>query len=243
MRPEFHAQLARDMVLLDRAYLPALVMTEPPGDAKQADAALRTLEARWKPFRERYYDANPADQYWESDFDFIQLMLAEAADLIRGEAALPEAHEVLGGIRMVLRRLRRRNNMDYFIDHLTAFHGPLAAIVQAAREKTPESLTIDDVDTMRVWLPEALRLWEKATNHPPNRDLFGLDEIQLARVQTYIEHEYAALTHLQQTLAEMSEGVDEERIIQAALETRQPFLQLLMLFGDFEPHDEPVAAS
>lgn len=227
-----HTDLIRDMMELDREYIPALELTR-YGDATSARQAMTLLMERWRQFKARYYEANTDDEYWKSDFDFVSLMVAEAHEIVHANEELFEAHRTLAGVRKVFMQLRLRNDLDYFLDYLTAFHDPMETIVQAAMGATPQSLTITDVDTMRVALPEAFRLWEKVRQQHIDAALFGLRDEQQAQMQHYMEAESEALERLQHVLERIDKEVDEALIIRLALDIRPNFARLFALFGDF----------
>jgi flagellar biosynthesis chaperone FliJ len=234
MQEQDHAGLVQDIVLFDQNYIPALELTR-YGSGEAVNAAMQQLQTHWRQFHSRYYTFELDDPYWRSDFDFVTLMIAEAADIVRSGGNLLEAHRALAGVRKVFMQIRLRNRIDYFLDYLTAFHEPMEAIVRAATDKTPESITITDVDDMRIALPEALRLWERVCRQQPDTELFALDTERLIHLQTYIRQENDALEQLQHTLQGLGEQVDEASIIRAALSIRPPFVRLMMLFGDFGP--------
>jgi hypothetical protein len=234
MQGQGSTSLVQDIVLFDQNYIPALELTR-YGSGKAVDASMQQLEAHWKRFHSRYYTFELDDPYWRSDFDFVALMIAEAADIVRSGGDLLEAHRVLAGVRKVFMQIRLRNRIDYFLDYLTAFHEPMETIVRAATDKTPENITITDVDDMRVALPEALRLWARVCRQQPDVALFALDTERLIHMQTYMRQESDALEQLQQTLQGLGEQVDEASIIRAALGIRPPFVRMMLLFGDFGP--------
>lgn len=227
--------MARDMVLFDRMYIPALMLTW-QGQRTSASHALAELAVHWRGFRARYDDFNPDDSYQDSDFDFIQLMIAEARDMVDQGEDLTEAARILGGVRSVFLRLRRRNSITYFLDYLTAMYEPVKTIHRAAQDQTPESLTIAHVDEMRVALPEALRMWKKVARTSFNSELFGFDQERETQLYACIALEEKALHQLQEILATIKTLANEARIIDTALQVRQGYDRVLRLFGDFEPY-------
>lgn len=227
--------MAHDMVLFDRMYIPALMLIW-QGQREPASHAIAELAAHWRAFRTRYTSFNPDDVYQDSDFDFIQLMIAEARDMVNQGEDLTEAARILGGVRSVFLRLRRRNSITYFLDYLTAMYEPVKTIHRAAHDQTPESLTIAHVDEMRVALPEALRVWKKVARASFDAELFGFDQERKTQLHACIALEEKALHQLQEILASIKTLANEARIIEAALQVRQGYDRVLQLFGDFEPY-------
>lgn len=220
----------QDMVKLDKAYIAALALTS-QGKVAESRKAMEILAGSWKQFKGRYYDANPDDRQWKKDFDAADHMIAEASHIVVSDRKVTDAHEALEEIRMVMMKLRARNEIDYFVDGLTAFHEPMEAIVLAAKDKTPETLTDADVQRIRETLPEAERLWERAMVGKLDGATYQLDASQLERARKLMQTEQQALATLKNALA----GGDKSGIIKAAVGIKPNFAALFMTFGDFTP--------
>lgn len=223
-------ELRQDMVRLDKSYIAALALTS---QAKVAESrkAMEILAGSWKGFKDRYYDANPGDAQWKKDLDAADHMIAEASQIVVSDRKVTDAHETLEEMRMVMMKLRARNGIEYFVDHLTAFHEPMEAIVLAAKDKTPETLTDADVQRIRATLPEAEALWKRVMAGNLDGPTYALDASQLERARKLMQTEQQALATLKSALA----AGDKPAIIKAAVGVKPNFAALFMTFGDFTP--------
>jgi len=222
--------LRQDMVRLDKAYIAALAVTT-QGKVAESRKAMVLLTGSWKSFKNRYYDANPKDRQWKSDFDKADRMIAEADKIVTSDRNVTEAHVALEDMRMVMMNLRSRNGIEYFVDRLTAFHEPMETIVLAAKDKTPEALTPEDIARIRKSLPEAERLWKRVMDGKLDAVTYQLDAAQIERARKLILVEQQALSDLKAVLA----AGDKAGIIQAAVGIKPNFAALFMTFGDFAP--------
>lgn len=222
--------LRQDMVKLDKAYIAALALTS-QGKAAESRKAMEILSGSWKQFKDRYYEANPDDQQWKRDFDAADHMIAEASQIVGSDRKVTDAHEALEEIRMVMMKLRARNEIEYFVDQLTAFHEPMEAIVLAAKDKTSETLTDADIQRIRETLPEAEKLWARAMAGNLDGAIYQLEATQLERARKLMQAEQQALAALKSALA----GGDKPGIIKAAVSIKPNFAALFMTFGDFTP--------
>jgi len=223
-------ELRQDMVKLDKAYIAALAVTS-QDKAAESRKAMEILTGSWKGFKDRYYDANPGDTQWRKDFDAADHMIAEAGRIVASDRKVTDAHEALEDMRMVMMKLRARNDIDYFVDRLTAFHEPMEAIVLAAKDKTPETFTDADIQRIRKTLPEAEKLWTRVTTGNLDGATYQLEASQLERARKLIQTEQQALAALKTALA----AGDKPSIIKAAVGIKPNFAALFMIFGDFTP--------
>jgi hypothetical protein len=141
-----------------------------------------------------------------------------------------KAHEILEDIQIVFMKLRKRNNIDYYIDYLTEFHEPMEAIVLTVKDKTPETLTNGDIREIQISLNEALPIWGKIENLKFDEKLFGFAADKTIKMKSYVQGESGALNRLKQVIA----SKDRKLIIQASVAIKSNFANLFMMFGDFE---------
>jgi hypothetical protein len=222
--------LRQDMVKLDKAYIAALALTS-QGKVAESRKAMEILGGSWNQFKDRHYGANPDDPQWKKDLDAVDHMIAEAAQIVVSDRKVTDAHEALEEVRMVMMKLRARNGIEYFVDQLTAFHEPMEAIVLAAKDKTPETLSDADMQRIRETLPEAEKLWARAMAENLDGPTYQLEASQLERARKLMQAEQQALAALKSALA----GGDKPSIIKAAVAIKPNFAALFMTFGDFTP--------
>jgi hypothetical protein len=222
--------LINDFVKLDKAYTPALFLTnlEKLNPSKKSIAKLKE---EWSGFKVKYYDYYKEDPQWRKDFDKVDKSIMEADKIISSNGNLIEAHETLEAIRYTFIDTRRRNNIDYYIDYITDFHDPMEHIVMRAKGKTPKTLNDEDIEFIEKSLPEVLRLWDSLKNARFDKDLFLFNEEKVTKMESIIEAETMALEDLKRAIKNKS---DKENIIKKAIGIKKNFALLFKLFGDFE---------
>lgn len=224
-------ELRGDMVRLDKVYIAALALSS-QGKVAQTRKAMDDLTRRWQGFDARYRAGNPSDAQWTKDFDTVSRLIGEAAGIAASERKVTDAHEPLEEVRIVLARLRARNGMEYFVDHLTAFHEPMEGIVLAAKDKTGAQLTDADLAKIRSWLPQAEALWRRAAAAPFDAGTYQLDTAGYAKARHLMQQEQQSLDGLSAALA----SGDRDRIARAAVAIKPSFAALFMTFADFGPY-------
>ena len=223
------AGLKEDMVVFDRAYIPALAVTAEE-KLPESQRAMEQLNKQWAVFKKQHAATKGDDKKWKSDMAEIDRMITEANKVVTSGVDIQNAHNALEGVRLIMLDMRARSKMPYFLDVVTGFHDPMEEIVLLAKDKTSATLGAEEIGKLRAALPEAEKRWAavKATRVDP---AFGLNPEQQDNVAKLIANESAALETLKQALA----GDDRAAIIKAAVSVKPPFAKLYMSFGNFEP--------
>ena len=225
------SNIVNDFVTLDKAYVPALFLTnmKKPEPSKES---MRRLHRVWGSFYTRYYIFNNNDPQWKKDFDKIDRKIKEATQVVfANDGDLIEAHETLETVRYTLIDTRRRHNIDYFIDYLTDFHDPMEHIVLRAKGKTPQTLTGEDIAYIDKTLPHTMALWDKIVNADFDKALFGFKQDKLDQMQATMQAETQALEDLKTAL---SDNAAKDMVIKKAMGIKKNFAQLFSMFGDFQ---------
>ncbi len=220
-----------DMVKFDKVYIAALALTS-QGKAAESRKVVSALQKEWQGFKNLYYNANPRDTHWKSDFDHVNGMVDEAVKIVASERKVTDAHEALEHVRQVLMKLRQRNRLDYYVDTLTTFHEPMETIVLAAKDKTSDTLTEIDIARIRKALPQAEQAWQRVTTTKLDASDYMLSAAQAENARQLMMLENASLATLKDSLA----SADKSRILQAAVAIKPNFAKLFMIFGDFKPY-------
>jgi hypothetical protein len=218
----------KDFVSFDKAFIPPLALTNQEKVAP-SKKAIEILKEEWGRFRSRHYEANAKDAKWKQDLDSVGAKIQDAERIILGEKNLMEAHEILETIRYAFMDARKRNGIEYYIDHLSEFHEHMEAIVHAASDAGSASLAEKEKSFISRECGEAMRIWAGIQRLPFDKELFGFDDRRETKRQELLQKEAEALLTLQKSL----ESNDAPRIIRAAKEVRPNYAQLYMLFGDF----------
>jgi hypothetical protein len=218
------ADIREDMVMLDRAVIPALVLTT----ENRPDLALKAMRAarsKWAAFKERYYNFKTTDADWRRDFDRVDALMWEAHTIIDGGRQVALAQAPLERVNAVMGNLRRRNGIDHYFDQVTAVRAPLNAIVGAAETKAPAD---DAVTRIRASYETVRQAWERMVSSEPSTG-YQLTSGERETLQARLELETAALEALGKALA----GNDRAAIIAAAAAIKLPFSGVYNFFGDF----------
>ncbi|MGV8058150.1 MAG: hypothetical protein AB2L12_09030 [Smithellaceae bacterium] len=223
------SRLEKDMTAFDKAYIPALVLTN-QGDKAASEKAMKLTMAQWLVFKKRYakfFNKKKADK---EDLKVIAIMIADADRTIKFEGKLDDAHETLEGVRNTFLKIRQRNSIDYYIDYITKFHKPMEAIVFTAQGKTAETLTDPMLLKIKGNFKVAKQSWQKLQNASFDPALFSFSAGKDAQRLSYIQAETETMNKLGKAL----EGGDKGEIIKAAMEIKSNFVSLFLMFGDFE---------
>ena len=132
---------------------------------------------------------------------------------------------------------RDSNGIEYFLDGLIAFQGPLEAIVNLVRGRTAGNLANRQVNAIRGLFPEVRARWNGVRDWQFDPALHNFDEQQVARLNEQITLEYNALDILEQALGSGSRN----SILVAAQGIEPAFGRLYRLFGDFPPPAREIA--
>jgi hypothetical protein len=223
------AGLHEDMVALDRAYIPALALTnQPKPDASKR--AMERLRTQWNAFRTTYASA-PAgyapDAWVAADLKVEAAVTAAEKSLAAGKNL--DAHEDLEHVREAQYALRRGANVPYFMDDLTAFHSAMEKLVGAIAGKTPATLSDDDLAAVRRAYAAADRAWQVVLANRTRAAQHGVAGEKLAAVQAQIDVETRTLAELGAALA----AGDRAKVIEKSIATKPAFSKLFSMFGDF----------
>jgi len=219
----------KDSVVFDRAYIAVLAVTNKE-DTALSPKAMVFLKQDWPVFKAKYQGHKPDDPQWAKDFAHLDELIAEADRLVTEGRNLLEAHEVLEGVRYTFLDLRRRNNIEYFIDHLTEFHHHMEEIALTAKGKTPQTLSAADLEKInKLYLPlkKSMTAIAQALFDPA---LFGFNEPKTAKLKNLIDLEAKTVQALEQALA----GKDLGAVIKTGQAIKPHFVEMFLLFGDFE---------
>jgi hypothetical protein len=222
------AGLKEDMIAFDRAYIPALSITNRVPQSVDTPRAMELMNAQWADFRQKYMEPQGGDRQWSSDMAKINGFIIAANRVVGTGKDFVKAHEELEGVRLTFLEMRQRAKMPYYLDDLTRFHDPMEEMYLAAKGKSGGQLTDADVTLIKAAFPKAEKLWAvvlKSQADPAFMLTSGQKE-QQARLM-------ATETHLLATLQQALAANDRASIAKAAQAIRQPFSQLYVSFGDF----------
>jgi len=221
------------MAGLDRAHIPALLFTNLQKQ-RESELALERLRREWDRFDGKYhnlkikYGLDITDKFWKEDFEKINELITTAEVLVE-EERLIEAHEQLEEMRMILKELRARNGIDYFLDGMTEFHEVMEQIILSLKGK--DKLYEEDLIRLRALFKEAQKSWAELGNSEVDPRVFGFEPEKIEAVRKRIKEEERVLASFAAALS----SEDADRIFQAATDLKPNFVVLYKAFGDFQP--------
>jgi soluble cytochrome b562 len=224
-----HADIKKDFAAFDRAFIPPLAITNQE-KVKPSRKAMKILMQNWEAFKAKYYESNPEDAEWKEDFDRIDRQIQEAAEIVKSGKDLMSAHETLEEIRIITLELRKRNNIDYFLDPLTDFHVLMEQIFHTGKDNSPEDLDKGMIDDLKEAVAEAEALWRKIGEIPFDKELYGFTDAMVAQMNGYLKAEAAALANVNKAI----ESGDKKAIVKAAKGVKTNYAQMYKMFGDFD---------
>lgn len=224
-----HADIKKDFVGFDKAFIPPLAITNQE-KLKPSKKAMKVLKQDWEAFKTKYYDSNPKDPMWKEDFDRIEGQIQEAAKIVKSGKNLMHAHEALEEIRIITLKLRKRNNIDYFLDPMTEFHSLMEQIFHTGSDNSPGDLDKGMIDDLKVATAEAQALWKKIGEYPFDKDLYGFSDDMVAKMKGFHKAEIAALSKVNKAI----ESGDKKAIIKASKGVKSNYAKLYKMFGDFD---------
>lgn len=223
------AGLHEDMVAFDRAYVPALALTNQP-KPDVSKRALERLRAQWNAFRAAYPTAPagyPAD-LWASTEREIEAAIAAAEKNLAASRSL-DAHEDLERVREAQYTLRRAAKAPYFLDDLTAFHTAMEKLAGAAAGRNAATITDAELAAIRAAHADAERAWKDVLANRSMIAQHGIAADKVAAVQAQIDVESKTLAEVKAALA----ANDKAKAIERSIATKPAFSKLFQMFGDF----------
>lgn len=222
--------LQEDMVALDRAYVPALALTNQPKPepSRKAMARLRDEWNRFKGVHTQAPGGYDAAAWTKTSGEIESAIAAAEQSLAAGKSGA--AHEDLERIRESQLALRRGAKQPYFLDDLTVYHEAMEKLAGAAAAKTGTTITDADIAAIKAALPEAKQSWAVVVANRGASAKHGLAPDVEAQVQRDIDAGTRALADVEAAVA----AGDRGRIAETAMATKPVFSRLFQRFGDFE---------
>lgn len=220
--------LLRSMATFDKAYIPALALSD-GGNYKKSFKAMRILKTTWGVFKQEWNQPPFNDGFWTQDLDEVERLIAEADKELKLEK-IRAANLNLANVRLVFRELRTRNQQNYILDYLTDFHQPLELIRSRVYQKTLKRLTSQDLSLIRQNLLRAKRIWSQVRLTNTEARLFNLKPVQVERIKNYINNESEVINDLEAAL----KANDKAGVIEAGRMLHNNYSRVLVAFGDFE---------
>lgn len=231
-------QLVFDMCVLEKAYIDPLFFTSNQSFPKTA-ASFPAFKRAWAAFSATYRSYRPDETNWKVHFDAVERAIAEAeAIVVAAQPAcsptptapcpqLVPAHDALEAVRLELLELRSHNGYPRFItDKLTAYHGPMEAMVLTVKGLTAAQITDELIAALSESFHEAAFLWD-AVERTPIDDAWGFTATQRATIAARIAGERSALDAFGRALA----TADRANIPALGVALKQAFVPVYTSFA------------
>lgn len=219
--------LVLDSAVLDRSYIPALMLSNGKDPAK-AKVAQDAYDDAWRVFAEKQRSAYAGDASWAKTLATIDKANAQArADIAAGK--LGDAHNAQEEVRHALWHQRQAMGLAYQPDVLTDFHATMELIIANAQGKDPQAIDAATIAKMRVQLDEARRLWLAVKSARWDPAEYGLDAARTEAYRDALAAEDRALNELGAAL----DAADGARIAKAAPAIKPAFAKAYAAFGVF----------
>jgi hypothetical protein len=221
-------ELVAAMVALDRAYIPALALSNQ--DKPEASAkALDVLKKTWASFEERFANAYPQAD-WRQGLQGVSAAIA-SAEKLEAKGDLGGAHTTLEEVRAIFSRLREERAVPYYIDYLNRYHERMEEVTGVTAGTSPSALTETQVRQVAALLPAAREAWEATLAARFDAALHGFTT---ARAQELQAAEQAVLRGIDKAAQAVKAG-DHEAIVSAVAAMKPTFTRTFLMFGDFAP--------
>lgn len=212
------------MTLQHAQYKTGLVATNQK-NPEASQKSITELARLWQDISDLYAVTPPpafaGDKAWSADLGkIVKDVTAAKTAMDKGDIA--EAHEALEPVREILLDVRTRNNAALFIDKFTVYHSAMEGVISPALAKTVETLTADDIVTLKAAYPKMAEAFA-AIEQPPAT----LSAEQAQMYQGIAQTERAAINVMNQAL----QSGDKAAIIKAANDLKSSFAKLFAQFG------------
>ena len=219
----------KDMVALDKAYIPPLFLTS-QGKVEESKLAMKFMKEEWTIFKQKYYSAQPNDAQWKKDMDKAEKLIMTADKIVASGENLRNAHGDLEEAGGILKDARQRDKIEYFPDYLTEFHDIMEEIFEPAANWKPETMSEKDIQTIQKVLSDGLRAWDVTKKAKFIPELYGFSSEKVQKMRNLHKAEEDALLALREAI---KKG-DKAEIIKQALSLKPKYASIYLLFGDFE---------
>ncbi len=189
--------LVKDMVVVDKAYIPALMITK-AGDESRAQAAVDQLAESWAEFESKW--KGTVNEEWREGFERIDQLVAESAKLSAAPRDLEKAHAALDEIRHLLARLRKEEGIQYFVDFVTSVEDALEEVVRTVGRDKDKPMTPDELDEAEKALVLAQQGWKIVTSTRLDKRVYRIDIYYMGDVSSTLAEASLLLEELRRDL-------------------------------------------
>lgn len=161
----------KDMVVLDKAYIPALMAVRKE-DVSRAEDAVEQLVVSWGEFQSTW--GSKVSSEWRTGFEGIYLLVAESKGLVEA-GKFDRAYAILDEIRHRFSDLRETEDIPYFVDFVTSTETALDEVVRTISRDVSKPLTSEELDVVEKGLLLAQERWKVVTDTRIDKIVYRID--------------------------------------------------------------------
>ena len=223
-REPIRPSLLKSMAELDRAYIPTLFFMNLQKQ-RESEIALKILKEKWNGFNQKYYELELkygigiTDKLWKEDFRAIDALISSA----EGHAAAGK----LTAVREILKELRHRHGLDYYLDKMIAFNDAMEEIIKFTNGK--KKLSETELAKLYDLSKKARKEWATVSASRIDAKTFGFEAKKVSAIKKLVDK-----------LNIVINSKDLDQIADAVQEIKTNFMLIYRVFGDFNPVFEKI---
>ena len=191
----------------------------------EAKSSVFYLSFEWQQLENRYGKHLPGDEDWQETFRRVNDWLDEAFRAIDGNC-FELAYNQLDHVRYEMMDLRRRHQIDYYLDYLFDFEDTMNEVLEVAND---DMLCLMEWNEFESLVHRMNAQWQRALRQEIDGELFKLDPLKLRHLQS---NQQLVTSELQAFDEAMKTG-DQCEVILAGESLRPAYMQVLTKFGNF----------
>jgi hypothetical protein len=217
------AGLIEESVALDRAYIPALALTNQPDKPQPlVEEALHRLVAAWERFLGNLSAEDSAKSSIKEAINLSSSRIDEACRLVASNKR-QDAHEALESVRSAFAKARGGLGINYLPDRFTGFHDPMEEFAGLAIERGTDAARLKDL------LSKLSALWKAVEEVPLDAKLFKVAPERAAQYAGQVRKIRDILTQFERLIG----SGNHEALVNATKALKGNFVQAYFVFADF----------
>ncbi len=213
----------KGMVHFDQAFLPVMLYVY-EGNLVQAKKAVFNLNFQWRRLQNQHQGAIHSDTEWAERFRRIDGWLDDAYYAIDGNRPLTAINQ-LEHVKYELIALRRKYNIDYYLDYLYDFQSAADMLAETAND---EMLCLLEWEEFTALGQHTEKQWRRVLIQPFDAELYEFDDEQVQ----LLRQRQAEVTRRLAHLSKVMECADREQIARASIALEPALMNVIRLFGD-----------
>lgn len=218
--------LVKDMVKLDKTYIPALMITgHGPEKMDKIIRIFSEFEVLWNTFYQKYPNGVSTD--WSLQMNSIDQAVTGASLSLKVKNK-DGAHQGLEKVREAFLEARKAEKIEYYLDYLTLYHTEMEYIVRFFENQNRGVIGDHELANIKEHVNKAVEVWGQCADKIALADVFELKHVKKKSLIETFAATKAELTKLQTSLEKrnVKEAVIPARVLKPL------FIKTLLLFGN-----------